>query len=138
MFFFCLTVIMDMSGGATETADRPSGSILPPCPVAAARVRTTSTAQGKDCMIFSSTQQNLSQYILIYHHIHKDPFPLQDTVVFKISWSTCQQQNLIYFPGLGVIIYFPFVIHFFLCCAKQMCPVCSFWSLPRGQTPRKA
>lgn len=43
----CVTVIMDTSGAVTETVARPSGSILPPCPGAAARVRTTSTAPGK-------------------------------------------------------------------------------------------
>lgn len=42
----CSTVIMDMSGAATGTAGLPSGSIPPLSPEAAARVKTTSTAQG--------------------------------------------------------------------------------------------
>lgn len=42
----CSTVIMDMSAAAMGTAGRPSGSIRPPYPEAAARVRTTSTALG--------------------------------------------------------------------------------------------
>lgn len=44
--FFCSSVIMDMSGVVTGTADLPSGLILPLSPEAAARVKTTSTAQG--------------------------------------------------------------------------------------------
>ena len=46
----CPTAIMDMSVVAMGTAGLPSGSTPPPCPEAAARVRTTSTAQGKDFM----------------------------------------------------------------------------------------
>lgn len=46
--FSCVTVTTDTSGGMTGTAGRPSGSTLPPCPEAAARVRTTSTVRGKD------------------------------------------------------------------------------------------
>lgn len=48
----CLTVIMDMSGVGTGTAGLPSGSIPCLCPAAVARAKTTSTAQGKDCIIF--------------------------------------------------------------------------------------
>lgn len=48
----CPTVIMDMSGAVTGTADLPSGSIPLPSPEAAAKVKTTSTAQGEDCVIY--------------------------------------------------------------------------------------
>ncbi len=48
----CPTVIMDMSGVATGTAGLPSGSIPLPSPEAAAKVKTTSTAQGEDCVIY--------------------------------------------------------------------------------------
>ena len=44
----CLTVIMDMSAAPMGTAGLPSGSIPPLSPEAAARVKTTSTAQGED------------------------------------------------------------------------------------------
>lgn len=49
----CPTVIMDMSDVVTETVVLPSGSIPPLFPEAAARVRTTSTALGKDSLIHS-------------------------------------------------------------------------------------
>lgn len=42
----CSTAIMDMSDAGTGTAGPPSGSIPPPSPEAAARVKTTSTAPG--------------------------------------------------------------------------------------------
>lgn len=48
----CPTVIMDMSGAATGTAGLPSGSIPLLSPEAAAKVKTTSTAQGEDCVIY--------------------------------------------------------------------------------------
>lgn len=46
----CLSVIMDMNGVGMGTAGLPSGSIPPLCPEAAAMVKTTLTAQGKDLL----------------------------------------------------------------------------------------
>lgn len=47
-----LPVITDMSGAATGTVGLPSGSIPPLSPEAAARVKTTSTARGEDCLVY--------------------------------------------------------------------------------------
>ncbi len=58
--FCCPTVIMDMRGVATETAGLLSGSIPPLSPEAAARVKTTSTAQGEDCLIYKELMFILS------------------------------------------------------------------------------
>lgn len=52
----CLTVIMDMNDVGTETADLPSGSTRPWSPEAAAKVKTTSTAQGKNRVIHSKCE----------------------------------------------------------------------------------
>lgn len=49
----CLTVTMDMNAAATGTACLPSGSIPPVSPEAAVKVKTTSTAQGEDYVIYS-------------------------------------------------------------------------------------
>lgn len=57
------TAIMDMSGVAMGTVGLPSGSIHPPCPEAAVRVKTTSTAQGEDCVI------DLFIYSFILHNV---------------------------------------------------------------------
>lgn len=64
----CPTVIMDMSGVVTETAGLPSGSIPPLSPEAAARVKTTSTAPGEDCVIDKEFISIL--YDVIYIHVH--------------------------------------------------------------------
>lgn len=80
----CLTVIMDMSAAGTGTAGLLSGSIPPPSQEAAARVKTTSTAQGENLHLCTLQRCGFVHFVMAHILLFGINIALTELKVFLI------------------------------------------------------